>query len=57
MNKHVKIANSEAADLSRRSFLVGTAATGLALGYSAVPSLVGADQAFAAPSNFDPGVW
>ena len=39
MNKHVKIAkdNVKSADLSRRSFLVGTAATGLALGYSAVP--------------------
>jgi isoquinoline 1-oxidoreductase beta subunit len=57
MNKHVKIASSESADLSRRSFLVGTAAAGLALGYSAVPSLVGADQAFAATSNFDPSVW
>src|ERR1700716_52648 len=61
MNTHVKITQNivdgEPADLSRRSFLVGTAATGLALGYSAVPSLVGADQAFAAPSNFDPSVW
>src|SRR6266481_4557376 len=57
MNKHVKIASSEPADLGRRSFLVGTAAAGLALGYSAVPSLVGADRAFAAPSNFDPSVW
>ncbi len=54
MNTHVKITKSESADLSRRSFLVGTAAAGLALGYSAVP---GADSAFAAPSNFDPSVW
>ena len=59
MNKHVKIAkeNVKSADLSRRSFLVGTAATGLALGYSAVPGLLGADQALAAPANFDPSVW
>src|SRR5450631_3492103 len=61
MNGHVKItqdtALGEAADLSRRSFLVGTAAAGLALGYSAVPGMVGADQAFAAAGNFDPSVW
>jgi isoquinoline 1-oxidoreductase beta subunit len=57
MNSHVKITESAPADLSRRSFLVGSAAAGLALGYSAVPGLVGADQAFAAPSNFDPSVW
>ena len=62
MNTHVKkIAlekmDREPADLSRRSFLVGTAATGLALGYSAVPTLLGSDQALAAPANFDPSVW
>src|SRR6201985_3952187 len=61
MNSHVKItqdkSKSEPFDLSRRSFLVGTAAAGLALGYSAVPGLLGADQAFAAPGNFDPNVW
>jgi isoquinoline 1-oxidoreductase subunit beta len=57
MNTHVKISQSEPADLSRRSFLVGTAAAGLALGYSAVPGLLGADQAFAATGNFDPSVW
>jgi len=59
MNKHVKIAKQDvkSADLSRRSFLVGTAATGLALGYSAVPGLLGADQALAATANFDPSVW
>ena len=45
MNTHVKITNVESADLSRRSFLVGTAAAGLALGYSAVPGL---DSALAA---------
>ena len=47
----------EPADLSRRSFLVGSAAAGLALGYSSVPGLLGADQAFAAAGNFDPSVW
>src|SRR6202167_427252 len=61
MNTHVKITpeniDREPADLSRRSFLVGTAAAGLALGYSAVPGFMGADQAFAAASNFDPSVW
>src|SRR4051812_40177680 len=57
MNTHVKIIKAEPADLSRRSFLVGSAAAGLALGYSAVPGLLGADQAFAAAGNFDPSVW
>ncbi|MEA2836298.1 MAG: isoquinoline 1-oxidoreductase subunit beta, partial [Bradyrhizobium sp.] len=57
MNTHVKITHNEPADLSRRSFLVGSAAAGLALGYSSVPGLLGADQAFAAPGNFDPSVW
>jgi isoquinoline 1-oxidoreductase subunit beta len=57
MNSHVKITSAEPTDLSRRSFLVGTAAAGLALGYSAVPGLLGADQAFAAAGNFDPSVW
>src|ERR1700744_2067139 len=56
MNSHVKITSHEPADLSRRSFLVGTAAAGLALGYSAVPR---PDSALAppAPANFDPSVW
>src|SRR5882724_1374417 len=58
MNSHVKVTQDvKPADLSRRSFLVGTAATGLALGYSAVPGLLGADQALAAAGNFDPSVW
>jgi CO/xanthine dehydrogenase Mo-binding subunit len=57
MNTHVKITTTDA-DLSRRSFLVGTAATGLVLGYSAVPGLVGADDALAATSaSFEPSVW
>ncbi|MEH2551330.1 isoquinoline 1-oxidoreductase beta subunit [Bradyrhizobium sp. AZCC 2262] len=54
MNTHVKITDSPSADLSRRSFLVGSAATGLVLGYAAVP---GIDQALAAPSAFEPSVW
>src|SRR5580698_7639215 len=61
MNTHVKItkdiADRESTDLSRRSFLVGSAAAGLALGYSTVPGMLGADQAFAATGNFDPSVW
>jgi CO/xanthine dehydrogenase Mo-binding subunit len=57
MNTHVKITKNEPVDLSRRSFLVGSAAAGLALGYSAVPGMLGADQAFAAAGNFDPSVW
>src|SRR5580698_4170422 len=61
MNTHVKINQDivapASADLSRRSFLVGSAAAGLALGYSGVPGLLGADQAFAAAGNFDPSVW
>ncbi len=54
MNKHVKPTKPVSADLSRRSFLVGSAAAGLMLGYSAVP---GTDQALAAPGSFDPSVW
>ena len=54
MNTHVKINDSAPTDLSRRSFLVGSAATGLVLGYSAVP---GIGQALAAPSAFEPSVW
>ena len=57
MNTHVKISTGDVApaDLSRRSFLVGSAAAGLALGYSAV---LGTDSALAAaPAHFDPSVW
>ena len=55
MNSHMKIPEMNT-DLSRRSFLVGTAAAGLALGYAAVPGL---DSALAAtaPAHFDPSVW
>jgi isoquinoline 1-oxidoreductase subunit beta len=53
MNRHVKMSDVHTTDLSRRSFLVGTAAAGLALGYSGVP-----DSALAAaPANFDASVW
>jgi isoquinoline 1-oxidoreductase len=55
MNEHVKNVTPETTDLSRRSFLVGTAATGLVLGYAGVP---GVDEALAAaPANFEPSVW
>ncbi|MCA6119850.1 xanthine dehydrogenase family protein molybdopterin-binding subunit [Bradyrhizobium sp. WSM 1738] len=54
MNKHVNVTERAPTDLSRRSFLVGSAATGLVLGYAAVP---GIDGALAAPSNFEPSVW
>src|SRR4051812_25670698 len=57
MNTHVKTIKAAPADLSRRSFLVGAAAAGLALGYSAVPGLLGGGQALAAAGNFDPSVW
>src|SRR5438067_13432021 len=58
MNKHVKPTENQTADLSRRSFLVGTSAVaGLALGYSAVPGLLGADTALAAPANSGPSLW
>ena len=39
MNKHVNDVAPETTDLSRRSFLVGTAATGLVLGYAGVPGI------------------
>lgn len=54
MNKHIKNVTAETTDLSRRSFLVGTAATGLVLGYAGVP---GIGEALAAPSAFEPSVW
>ncbi|MBR0925373.1 MULTISPECIES: xanthine dehydrogenase family protein molybdopterin-binding subunit [Bradyrhizobium] len=55
MNEHVKNVMPETTDLSRRSFLVGTAATGLVLGYAGVPGIDAA--AAAAPANFEPSVW
>src|ERR1700750_300415 len=55
MNSHVKPSDMQTTDLSRRSFLVGTAAAGLALGYSGVPGI--GEALAAAPANFDPSVW
>src|SRR5438270_10113171 len=61
MNSHVKMIRdetiaSESSDLSRRSFLVGAAASGLVLGYAAGPGV--ADSASAAvPANVEPSVW
>src|SRR3569623_1862945 len=55
MNKHVNNVTPEITDLSRRSFLVGTAATGLVLGYAGVPGIGSALAA--APANFEPSVW
>jgi isoquinoline 1-oxidoreductase len=52
MNKHIKI-NSSSTDLSRRSFVVGASAAGLALGFSSIPG----SGALAAPGSFDPSVW
>src|SRR3954447_11795811 len=59
MNSHVTNAagerlDSPATDLSRRSFLVGTAASGLVLGYA---GLTDGALAAAAPANFEPSVW
>ncbi|UFZ02290.1 molybdopterin-dependent oxidoreductase [Bradyrhizobium ontarionense] len=59
MNTHVTNAAGErlespATDLSRRSFLVGTAATGLVLGYA---GLTDNALAAAAPTTFEPSVW
>ncbi|WP_284424136.1 molybdopterin cofactor-binding domain-containing protein, partial [Bradyrhizobium sp. SSBR45G] len=57
MNTHVKTTAGErlaTTDLSRRSFLVGTAATGLVLGYA---GLSDSALAAAAPANFEPSVW
>src|SRR3569623_3131264 len=54
MNEHGENVTPEITDLSRRSFLCGTAATGLVLGYAGIP---GINSALAAPSNFEPSVW
>ena len=53
MNNHAKMTDLNSTDLSRRSFLVGAAASGLMLGYSAVPDALAAT----APANFEPSVW
>jgi isoquinoline 1-oxidoreductase subunit beta len=53
MTKHQKI--DSLPNLDRRSFLVGTAATGLVFGYVALPQI---KDALAAPAaNFEPTAW
>jgi len=54
MTKHDRLA---VANLNRRHFLVGTAATGLVLGYAALPELGEAAGATETPANFEPTVW
>jgi CO/xanthine dehydrogenase Mo-binding subunit len=44
-------------DLSRRTFLIGTAAAGVTLGYAAVPGAFGFGEAVAAPAKIDPSIW
>ena len=56
MNKHVKTHRQRTTDLSRRSFLVGTAAAGLVLGYAG-RARHRRGAAAAAPANFEPSVW
>jgi isoquinoline 1-oxidoreductase subunit beta len=53
MNSHIKMTDLPSTDLSRRSFLVGAAASGLVLGYSGMPDA----RAAAAPAHLEPSVW
>jgi isoquinoline 1-oxidoreductase subunit beta len=53
MTKHQKV--DALPNLNRRSFIVGTAATGLVLGYAAFPDSEG--SLAAALANFEPTVW
>src|SRR5271170_4839856 len=53
MTKHQKV--NGLPNLDRRSFIVGTAATGLVLGYAALPEIKGALAA--TPANFEPTAW
>src|SRR5271156_3944415 len=53
MTKHQKIDGLP--NLNRRSFIVGTAATGLVLGYAAFPEI--SDSLAATPANFEPTAW
>jgi CO/xanthine dehydrogenase Mo-binding subunit len=57
MNKHVNIKGGGSVDLSRRAFLIGTAATGVVLGYAGGSGILDIDRAVAAPANFDPSIW
>src|SRR5579872_2345171 len=53
MTKHEKIGGRS--KLSRRSFIVGTTATGLVLGYAAFPDI--RESLAATPANFEPTAW
>ena len=53
MTKHQKIDGLP--NLNRRSFIVGTAATGLVLGYAAFPEI--GDSLAATPASFEPTAW
>ena len=53
MTKHQKIEGTPS--LSRRSFIVGTTATGLVLGYAALPNV--RQSLAAAPASFEPTAW
>src|ERR1700730_16810608 len=53
MTKHQKIDGLP--NLNRRSFIVGTAATGLVLGYAAFPEI--SDSLAATSANFEPTAW
>jgi CO/xanthine dehydrogenase Mo-binding subunit len=55
MNTHIRIESREPVDISRRSFIVSSAAAGLALGYASVAGFPG--EALAAPSRFEPSIW
>ncbi len=53
MTKHQKIEGTPS--LSRRSFIVGTTATGLVLGYAVLPNV--RQSLAAAPASFEPTAW
>ena len=53
MTKHQKIEGTPS--LSRRSFIVGTTATGMVLGYAALPNVW--QSLAAAPASFEPTAW
>jgi isoquinoline 1-oxidoreductase len=44
-------------DVSRRAFVIGSAATGLVLGYAAVPGMAQTGSKAMAPASFEPTVW
>ena len=62
MKPFLNVQSGEAggSDFSRRAFLIGSAATGLVLGYGALPNLMGAgtgEAHAAANAGIDPAVW